>query len=55
MEGEVSKEKGALMFVAQALDKGLSKGAYNRTEVLDYNQALIILNEAIEGLEPKEE
>lgn len=53
---EISKERGALLFIAQTLDKGLSNGAYNREDVLNYNQALIILEDVVKGLEePSEE
>jgi len=53
---EISNESKALMFIVQTLDKALTRGAYNRKEVLEYNQALIELEDFLNKIEePKKD
>tara|TARA_R100000541_G_scaffold361_1_gene3100 strand:+ start:1570 stop:1731 length:162 start_codon:yes stop_codon:yes gene_type:complete len=46
---ELTKEQQSLMLITQALDYALEKGAFNRCQVLDYNEALNVLNNLING------
>lgn len=52
---EISKEMSALLFISQTLDQGLAKGAYVRTQVLSYNEALGELEKFIAEAEKTEE
>tara|TARA_R100000544_G_C2175511_1_gene34317 strand:- start:4 stop:165 length:162 start_codon:yes stop_codon:yes gene_type:complete len=46
---ELTKEQQSLILIAQTLDHALEKGAFNRGQVLDYNEALNVLNNLING------
>jgi len=46
---ELTKEQQSLILLAQSLDYALEKGAFNREQVLNYHEALSILNVLING------
>lgn len=45
---ELTNEKQAYIFLIQLLDTATTRGAFNRTEVLQYNNALGILDKIFE-------
>jgi len=48
-EKELTREQQSLILLAQSLDYALEKGAFNREQVLNYNEALGVLNVLING------
>ena len=53
---ELTNEKQAYIFLIQLLDAATTRGAFNRTEVLQYNNALGILDKIFqEEKEPSDE
>ena len=46
---ELTKEQQSLILLAQSLDYALEKGLFNREQVLNYHEALSILNALING------
>ena len=53
---ELTNEKQAYIFLIQLLDTATTRGAFNRTEVLQYNNALGILDKIFqEEKEPSNE
>ena len=49
---ELTNEKQAYIFLIQLLDAATTRGAFNRTEVLKYNNALGVLDNLFQE-EPK--